>query len=55
MTNVLSGAAVVFDFAIDGVADVVSTITDQPLILLFVVGIPLCTIAVGLTKRLLRF
>lgn len=44
----------VFTSVIGWVGDVATAITGSPLLMLAVVGIPLCGIGVGLFKRLLR-
>lgn len=52
MDAILTPASAIFNFAIQGVTTVVSTIVASPLLLIFVVGLPLCGIAVGMVKRL---
>lgn len=43
----------VFTAAVGWVGDVAETIAAQPILLLAVVGVPLCGLGVGLFKRLL--
>lgn len=54
MDAILTPASAIFNFAIQGVGTVVSTITSQPLLLTFVIGLPLCGIAVGMVRRLVK-
>ena len=53
MEAIISAIASVFTAAIGWVGTVASTIAGQPILLLAVVGVPLCGLAVGLFKRLL--
>ena len=51
--TLMSNFGEVFTAAIGWVADVGEVIAEQPILLLAVVGVPLCGLAVGLFKRLL--
>lgn len=53
MADMISAISTVFTSAIGWVGTVASTIAGQPILLLAVVGVPLCGLAVGLFKRLL--
>lgn len=53
MSDLLTAAGSVFTSAIGWVGTVASTITEQPVLLLFCVAVPLCGIGVGMFKRLL--
>ena len=53
MTELLTAAGEVFTSAIGWVGTVATTITDNPVLLLFCIGVPLCGIGVGMFKRLL--
>lgn len=53
MAEMISAISTVFTSAIGWVGTVASTIAGQPILLLAVVGVPLCGLAVGLFKRLL--
>ena len=53
MAELISAVSTVFTSAIGWVGEVASTITDQPILLLACVGIPLCGLGVGMFKRLL--
>lgn len=53
MDAIISAISAVFTSAIGWVGTVASTIAGQPILLLAVVGVPLCGLAVGLFKRLL--
>ena len=54
MTALLTAAGEVFTSAIGWVGTVASTITEQPVLLLFCVAVPLCGIGVGMFGRLLH-
>ena len=54
MTNLLTAAGEVFTSAIGWVGTVATTITEQPVLLLFCVAVPLCGIGVGMFGRLLH-
>lgn len=54
VASLLTSIGSVFTAAIGWVGTVASTITDEPILLLACVGIPLCGLGVGLFKRLLR-
>lgn len=51
--SLLTSIGTVFTSAIGWVADVASTITGQPILLISCVAIPLCGLGVGMFKRLL--
>lgn len=53
MAEMISAISSVFTAAIGWVGTVASTIAGQPILLLAVVGVPLCGLAVGLFNRLL--
>lgn len=53
MEALLTSVGSVFTSAIGWVAEVASTITAEPILLLACVAIPLCGIGVGMFKRLL--
>lgn len=53
MEALLSAIGSVFTSAIGWVGEVAATITEQPILLLACVGIPLCGLAIGMFKRLL--
>lgn len=53
ISTILSSVGDIFSTAIGWVGDVASTVTGQPLLLMFVV-IPACGLGVGLFKRLLN-
>lgn len=53
MEALISSVGTVFTAAIGWVGTVASTITEQPILLLACVGIPLCGLGVGMFKRLL--
>lgn len=53
MADLISAVSTVFTAAIGWVGTVASTITQQPILLLACVGIPLCGLGVGMFKRLL--
>lgn len=53
MADLLTAAGSVFTSAIGWVGTVATTITEQPVLLLFCVAVPLCGIGVGMFKRLL--
>lgn len=54
MANLLTAAGEVFTSAIGWVGTVATTITEQPVLLLFCVAVPLCGIGVGMFGRLLH-
>lgn len=54
MAALITAAGDVFTAAIGWVGDVATTITGQPMLLLFCVAVPLCGIGVGMFKRLLH-
>ena len=53
MEAIISAISSVFTAAIGWVGTTAATIASQPILLLAVVGVPLCGLAVGLFKRLL--
>ena len=53
MADLITAAGDVFTAAIGWVGNVATTITGQPVLLLFCVAVPLCGIGVGMFKRLL--
>jgi len=53
MEALISSVGTVFTAAIGWVGTVASTISEQPILLLACVGIPLCGLGVGMFKRLL--
>ena len=53
MATLISSVGEVFTAAIGWVGTVASTISDQPILLLSCVGIPLCGLGIGMFKRLL--
>lgn len=53
MADMISAISTVFTAVIGYVGTVASTIAGQPILLLAVVGVPLCGLGVGLFKRLL--
>lgn len=54
MTELLASVTSVFTAAIGWVGTVASTITTEPVLLLFCVGVPLCGLGVGMFSRLLH-
>lgn len=54
MTELLTAVTSVFTSAVGWVATVASTITEEPVLLLFCVGVPLCGLGVGMFSRLLH-
>ena len=54
MTNIIAYTEDIAEMAVGQVGGWVSVITSNPLILLFVVALPLCGIGVGFLKRLMR-
>ena len=54
MTELLTAVGEVFISAIGWVGTVATTITDNPVLLLFCIGVPLCGIGVGMFGRLLH-
>lgn len=53
MADMITAITTVFTAVIGYVGTVASTIGSQPILLLAVVGVPLCGLGVGLFKRLL--
>lgn len=53
MAELLTAVSSVVTSALGWVTSVASTITEEPLLLLFCVGVPLVGLGVGLIKRLL--
>ena len=53
MTELIASITSVFTAAIGWVGTTASTIAAQPILLLACVGVPLCGLGVGLSKRLL--
>lgn len=53
MADIISAVSSVFTAGIGWVGTTASTIAGQPILLLAVVGVPLCGLGVGLFKRLL--
>ena len=53
ISTILESVGSVFTSAIDWVGDVATTITGEPILLLFTV-LPLCGIGIGMFKRLLN-
>ena len=53
MTALLTSVGEVFTQAISWVGTVATTITGQPVLLLFCVAVPLCGLGVGMFSRLL--
>ncbi len=54
MEALLTSVGSVFTSAIGWVGTVASTITGQPVLLLFCVGVPLCGLGVGMFGRLIH-
>lgn len=54
MTELLSSVGEVFTQAISWVGTVATTITAQPVLLMFCVAVPLCGLGVGMFGRLLH-
>lgn len=54
MTALLTAVGEVFTQAISWVGTVATTITGQPVLLLFCVAVPLCGLGVGMFSRLLH-
>lgn len=54
MEALLTSVGSVFTSAIGWVGTVASTITGQPVLLLFCVGVPLCGLGVGMFSRLIH-
>lgn len=54
MTELLASVTSVFTAAIGWVGTVASTITTEPVLLMFCVGVPLCGLGVGMFSRLLH-
>lgn len=54
MTELLTAVGSVFTQAISWVGTVATTITGQPVLLLFCVAVPLCGLGVGMFSRLLH-
>lgn len=53
MANLLTSVGEVFTSAIGWVGTVATTITEQPVLLMFCVAVPLVGLGVGMFKRLL--
>lgn len=53
MSTILTAVGDVFTAAIGWVGDVGTTITGDPVLMLFCVAVPLCGIGIGIFKRLL--
>lgn len=51
--SLMTSVGDVFTAAVGWVGDVAEVIAEQPILLLAVVGVPLCGLGVGLFKRLL--
>ena len=54
MTELLTAVGSVFTQAISWVGTTASTITGEPVLLLFCVAVPLCGLGVGMFSRLLH-
>jgi len=54
MEALLTSVGSVFTSAVGWVGTVASTITGQPVLLLFCVGVPLCGLGVGMFSRLIH-
>lgn len=54
MEALLTSVGSVFTSAVGWVGTVASTITGQPVLLLFCVGVPLCGLGVGMFGRLIH-
>lgn len=54
MTELLAAVTSVFTSAVGWVGTVATTITEQPVLLLFCVAVPLCGLGVGMFSRLLH-
>lgn len=54
MTELLTAVGSVFTQAISWVGTTASTITKEPVLLLFCVAVPLCGLGVGMFSRLLH-
>ena len=54
MTELLTAVGSVFTQAISWVGTPASTITEEPVLLLFCVAVPLCGLGVGMFSRLLH-
>lgn len=54
MTELLAAVTSVFTAAVGWVGTVATTITGQPVLLLFCVAVPLCGLGVGMFSRLLH-
>lgn len=54
MAALLTSVTDVFTAAIGWVSTVASTVTGEPVLLLFCVGVPLCGLGVGMFSRLLH-
>ena len=54
MEALITAVTSVFTAAIGWVGTVASTITGQPVLLLFCVGVPLCGLGVGMFSRLIH-
>lgn len=54
MTELLAAVTSVFTSAVGWVGTVATTITGEPVLLLFCVAVPLCGLGVGMFSRLLH-
>lgn len=54
MTSLLTSVGEVFTQAMSWVGTVASTITGEPVLLMFCVAVPLCGLGVGMFSRLLH-
>lgn len=54
MENILSGVSTFVTNAITWMLDVVDVVVAQPILFIFVVGVPLVGLGVGLLNRLIR-
>lgn len=54
MTELLAAVTSVFTSAVSWVGTVATTITEEPVLLLFCVAVPLCGLGVGMFSRLLH-
>ncbi|WP_368044132.1 hypothetical protein [Intestinimonas massiliensis (ex Afouda et al. 2020)] len=54
MTELLAAVTSVFTSAVGWVGTVATTITEEPVLLLFCVAVPLCGLGVGMFSRLLH-
>lgn len=54
MTEILSNIGIFFTQSISWLGDVLSTVTENPVLLIMVCAMPICGFAVGLLGRLIR-